>query len=295
MIYEIHQVTSYAYGSFVPFASHVLRLIPLPSPGLEVLECDVVVDPQPSEYSVAKDFFGNSITHLSLRSTHKSLSIDSRVVVKLIPPDPIDPATTPAWELVRIEAHRTSSLAPRSPAHQLFATRHVPIDADLLAYAEPSFPTGRPILEGAVELMQRIHDEFEYDPSATDVRTPARDAFALRRGVCQDFAHIMIGAMRSLGLPAAYVSGYLRTVPRPGTARLMGADAMHAWVSVWCGREAGWQDLDPTNAMRAGRDHIPLAFGRDYTDVSPIDGVIYDSGSHSMSVAVDVIERTPDA
>jgi transglutaminase-like putative cysteine protease len=130
-----------------------------------------------------------------------------------------------------------------------------------------------------------------YDPDATTVATPARTAFNLRRGVCQDFAHIMISGLRSLGLPAAYVSGYLRTFPRMGQQRLQGADAMHAWVALWCGDDVGWQGLDPTNAVRTAMDHIPLGFGRDYGDVSPLDGVIVDAGSHSLAVAVDVAPR----
>jgi transglutaminase-like putative cysteine protease len=147
------------------------------------------------------------------------------------------------------------------------------------------------VLEGAIHLMERMRKDFKYDPVATTVATPARTAFDLKRGVCQDFAHIMISGLRAIGLPAAYVSGYLRTIPRPGHPRIQGADAMHAWVSVWCGEEAGWQGLDPTNAVRAGMDHIPLGFGRDYGDVSPLDGVIVDAGSHSVATAVDVAQR----
>ncbi len=292
MIYDIRQTTSYAYGSFVPFAAHVLRLMPLSNAGLDVLECDMIIDPKPSEYAVTRDFFGNATTHVTLKAPHNRLVVESRSVVQLDVGAAIDPEATPPWEAVRAAAHSTSSLAPRSPAHQIFASKHVPIDAAFLDYAAPLFSPGRPILAAAIDLMTQIHTDFRYDPAATDVMTPARDAFAFRRGVCQDFAHIMIGCLRSLGLAGAYVSGYLRTHPLPGMPRLEGADAMHAWVSVWCGERAGWQDLDPTNAIRAGGgDHVPLAFGRDYSDVSPIDGVIFDSGRHSVSVAVDVTER----
>lgn len=289
--YEIRQLTTYSYGSFVPIATHVLRLIPVPGPELEVIECELVVDPMPEEYLVARDFFGNSITHVTLKTPHSWLSVESRAIVELKASALVAPEKTPAWEEVRTGAHMSGSLDPRSPAHQLFASRHVPINEELFYYGGASFTPGRPILLAAMDLMSRIKREFKYDPQATSVSTPAMEAFALRRGVCQDFAHIMIGVMRSIGLPAAYVSGYLRTVPMPGQSRLEGADAMHAWVSVWCGAEAGWQALDPTNAIRAGRDHVPLAFGRDYGDVSPIDGVIYDSGSHTLAVSVDVIER----
>jgi transglutaminase-like putative cysteine protease len=175
--------------------------------------------------------------------------------------------------------------------HQIFASRHVPLDGALRDYARSEFPEGRPVLAAAIGLMEKFGREFLYDPEATDVMTPALAAFGARRGVCQDFAHIMIGCLRSLGVPAAYVSGYLRTHPRPGMPRLEGADAMHAWVAVWCGEETGWQGLDPTNSVRALTDHVPLAFGRDYSDVSPIDGVIFDSGRHSVNVSVDMREH----
>jgi transglutaminase-like putative cysteine protease len=158
-----------------------------------------------------------------------------------------------------------------------------------------SFPAGRPVLEGGLELTHRIKAEFRYDPTATDAATPTAEAFALRRGVCQDFAHVMIAGLRALGLPAAYVSGYLRTVPPPGRKRPAGADASHAWVSLWCGEAAGWQGLDPTNGIPAGLDHVSLAFGRDFADVSPVDGVIVASGGHTLSVSVDVIPQDEPA
>ncbi|WP_072390590.1 transglutaminase family protein [Hyphomicrobium sp. CS1GBMeth3] len=291
MIYDIRQVTSYAYGSFVPFAAHVLKLLPLPRPGFDVLQRDMRVDPVPSELVVTRDFFGNAATHITIQAPHNRLTVESRCTIQLTPPLPLVPDDTPAWEDVRAWAQGTTSLSARSPVHYVFPSPHVPIDAAFLDYAEPFFTPGRPVLSGAIALMTQIRADFIYDPEATDVRTPARVAFATRRGVCQDFAHIMIGCLRSLGLPAAYVGGYLRTQPPPGMPRLEGADAMHAWVSVWCGEEAGWQELDPTNALQVRTDHVGLAFGRDYSDVSPVDGVIFDSGPHSLDVSVDVRER----
>lgn len=293
MIYDIRQTTFYAYGSYVPFAAHVLRLMPLSQPGLDVLACDMAIDPLPSEHVTTRDFFGNAMTHITLKAPHNRLTVESRATVHLDEAEEVAPEATPAWELVAAAAQTTLDLGPRSPAHQIYASRHVPLDAAFLDYALDRFTPGRPVLKAAVELMERIRADFQYDPHATDVRTPARVAFATRRGVCQDFAHIMIGCLRSLGLPAAYVSGYLRTHPAPGMPRLEGADAMHAWVAVWCGAEAGWQELDPTNAMRVEADHVPLAFGRDYSDVSPVDGVIFDSGHHSLAVSVDVRARGP--
>ena len=162
------------------------------------------------------------------------------------------------------------------------------LDPEIRDYARASFPPGRPILAGALDLMRRIKDDFVYEIGATTVSTTPPMSFALRRGVCQDFAHIMISGLRGIGLPAAYVSGYLRTVPKSGAPGLQGADAMHAWVSVWCGAEAGWYGLDPTNAVLAGDDHVVVAIGRDYADVAPIDGVVFASGGQRIDDAVSV-------
>jgi len=164
----------------------------------------------------------------------------------------------------------------------------VSLDPEIRDYVHASFPPGRAVLAGAAEVMRRIKHDFTYEPGATTVTTTPSMSFALRRGVCQDFAHIMISGLRGLGLPAAYVSGYLRTVPRAGAARLEGADAMHAWVMVWCG-SAGWWGLDPTNALIASDDHVVLAVGRDYADVAPIGGVVFGSGQQRLATAVDVI------
>lgn len=291
MIYDVWQTTLYAYGSYVPFAVHVLRMLPLSQPGLDVVARDMQIDPIPSEVTASRDFFGNATTHITFKAPHNRLVVESRFTVALLPAQVVAPEHTPPWEIVRLSAQETTSFAARSPAHHIFASPRVPLDAAFLDYARPFFAPGRPVLAAAVDLMGQMRADFQYDPTATDVSTPARVAFATRRGVCQDFAHIMIGCLRSLGVPAAYISGYLRTHPAPGKPRLEGADAMHAWVVVWCGEDAGWQGLDPTNAMRAGNDHIPLAFGRDYSDVSPIDGVIFDSGRHSLTVSVDVREH----
>jgi transglutaminase-like putative cysteine protease len=291
MIYDVRQITSCAYGAYVPFSTHVLRLMPVPQPGLDVLACDIAIDPVPSEHVAVRDFFGNATAHITLKAPHKRLRVESRFTVRVGEASAIAPEATPAWEDVRAAAYRTACSRPSSPAHYIYASPHVPLDVSFRDYAAEVFAPGKPVLAGAVDLMHRMRAEFHYDPRATEVHTPSRVAFATRRGVCQDFAHIMIGCLRSLGLAAGYVSGYLRTVPPPGKARLEGADGMHAWVSVWCGEAAGWQPLDPTNDMRAGADHIPLAFGRDYADVSPIDGVIFGTAKHSVSVAVDVRER----
>jgi transglutaminase-like putative cysteine protease len=189
---------------------------------------------------------------------------------------------------VRTVAYGSADLTPQSPAHFLFPSRQVSLDPEIRDYAALCFPPGRPVLEGAMELMNRIKTEFVYEVGATTATTTAPMSFALRRGVCQDFSHIMISGMRSLGLPVAYVSGYLRTEAKPGEVRLEGADAMHAWALAWCGEEAGWIGLDPTNGILAGNDHLVLAIGRDYADVAPVDGVIFAAGGHRIEVSVQV-------
>ena len=186
-------------------------------------------------------------------------------------------------------AFDTSTLGPEGPAAYLYPTRRTPNVAAISAYARASFPPGRPIMEAAADLMTRIRDDFTYDPEATDVSTPVLEAFEARHGVCQDFAHIMIVGLRGLGLPAAYVSGYLRTIPPPGQPRLQGADATHAWVSLWCGEGRGWIGFDPTNAILVENDHIILVMGRDYSDVAPIDGIILAPGIQTLTVEVDVV------
>jgi transglutaminase-like putative cysteine protease len=196
-----------------------------------------------------------------------------------------------SWEQVRerLRYHRGAAWDPA--AEFVFASPHVPRHEDFLAYARPSFTPGRPLLEAARELMERIHADFIYEPEATDVSTPALEALEMRRGVCQDFAHVMLACLRSLGLPARYISGYLLTEPPPGRARLVGSDASHAWVSIYLPGEEGpgeWTGLDPTNRRAPGEDYVVLATGRDYSDVSPIRGVIRGGARHELHVAVTV-------
>ena len=184
---------------------------------------------------------------------------------------------------------RSHQPRPASPVGYVFASSLVPVQAPVTAYAAASFPPGGGILAGAVDLMHRIRSDFRYDPKATVISTPLKEVFEKRHGVCQDFAHVMIAGLRGLGLPAAYVSGYLRTIPPPGKPRLQGADATHAWVSVWCGAEIGWVGFDPTNDILVENDHIVLAVGRDFSDVSPVDGIIVGSRKQKLGVAVDVV------
>lgn len=289
MLYDIRQVTHYSYAIPVPFARQVLRLLPVDRPGQRVIAADLGIRPAPTERDDGFDFFGNRITTVAFDFPHEELRLETRARVQVETSPAPDPASTPPVERIRRLAIGEADLSWRSPVQFLFPSRLIGIDAAIGDYAAESLADDRPILDGAFELTRRIKADFRYDSQATDVTTRPAEAFAQRAGVCQDFAHIMIAGLRTLGLPAAYVSGFLRTEPPPGQPRLEGADATHAWVAVWCGREAGWIGLDPTNGVAAERDHVVLAVGRDYADAAPVDGVIVTSGDHTLDVAVDVI------
>jgi len=288
MIYDIRQTTSYSYASTVAYAHHVLRLTPINRAGQRVHAAALEIEPRPVERRTGSDFFGNHLTWVALAEPHERLTIKVAARVAIEAAAPPVPHATPPWEEVREAAFTSRDLGPNSPAHFLFASRQVSLEPEVRDYARESFPAGRPVLDGASDLMRRIKAGFAYEIGATTVETTPAMSFRLRRGVCQDFAHVMISGLRGLGLPAAYVSGYLRTVPKPGAPRLEGADAMHAWVMVWCGEAAGWCGLDPTNAVLAGDDHVVLAIGRDYADVAPIDGIVFASGGQRLEVSVSV-------
>jgi transglutaminase-like putative cysteine protease len=289
MIYDIRQTTTYAYASKVAYAHHVLRLMPINRPGQRVHAAALEIIPVPVERREGFDFFGNHVTWIGLEEAHDRLSIKVAARVAVEAPLAPAPPQTPPWEEVRTAVMMTSDLGATSPAHFLFPSRQVSLDPDIADYVRSSFSPERPIFEAAFDVMGRIKADFVYELGATSVATTPSAAYKIRRGVCQDFAHIMISGLRGIGLPAAYVSGYLRTVPKEGRARLEGADAMHAWVMVWCGESAGWCGFDPTNAILVGDDHVTLAVGRDYSDIAPIAGIVFASGEQHLEVAVDVI------
>jgi transglutaminase-like putative cysteine protease len=288
MIYDVRQTTSYTYASKVTYARHVLRLMPIERAGQRVHAAVLDIDPTPVKRREGADFFGNHLTWIEIDKPHDALTIQLAARLTAVAAVAQAPVTPP-WEVVRDQAFTAADVSRQSPVHFLFASRQVSLDPEIRDYARASFPPDRPVLDGAVDLMKRIKADFTYEIGATTVSTMPSMSFALRRGVCQDFAHIMISGLRGLGLPAAYVSGYLRTLQRGDAPRLEGADAMHAWVMIWCGDEVGWFGLDPTNNMFAGDDHIVLAIGRDYSDVAPIDGVVFASGGQQLDVSVTVI------
>jgi transglutaminase-like putative cysteine protease len=289
VIYDVRHLTTYGYSRPVPFARCILRLLPRDDGGQTVRKSDLVVTPRPADRIDGICFFGNQMTTLTISKAHRELKVEMRARVEVNRPAPPFPGLTRHWEEVGGLALTSTSLAPDSPTHHLYPSRLVPAVSEVVDYARRSFSPLRPVLEAACELMARIRTDFTYDPDATEVTTPLAEAFRQRHGVCQDFAHIMIAGLRGLGLPAAYVSGYIRTIPPPGQKRLEGSDASHAWVMLWCGPETGWIGLDPTNDLIVADDHIVTAFGRDYADVSPLDGVLIGPGSQKVGVAVDVI------
>jgi transglutaminase-like putative cysteine protease len=281
--------TTYRYAPRVDIAYHLACLMPQSGHAQQVADAEIAIEPKPAQQSTSTDAFGNLRTYFALFTPHDVLRVraESRVVVTARFAD-LDPGASARWETVRT-ALRYRMRAPFWPATDfLYASPFVPMLEELRDYAEASFPAGRRLVEGAIDLMHRIHADFDYRPASTSIGTPLAEVFARREGVCQDFAQVMLGCLRSLGLPAAYVSGYLLTRPPPGAPRLIGADASHAWVSVWC-PQLGWIDLDPTNDLVVGTSHVTLAVGRDFGDVTPLRGVIRGGAEHAMKVAVSVV------
>ncbi len=289
MLLRVVHETCYDYAPTVRTAHHVAHLKPADGGRQRLLSHRFDIAPAPARQAETVDVFGNTRSFFSLEYAHDGLRVlaDSLVVTSA----PAECEGGPAWEDVveQLRYHRAARYD--AAAEFAFASPYVPRDAAFEAYARASFPAGRSLTEAVRDLMQRIHADFEYAPTATDVNTPALEALALRRGVCQDLAHVMLGCLRSLGLAARYVSGYLLTEPPPGQPRLIGSDASHAWVSVYVPAEDGegcWMELDPTNARTAGEEYVTLATGRDYSDISPVRGVIHGGAHHTLRVAVTV-------
>ncbi|MBJ3783268.1 transglutaminase family protein [Devosia sediminis] len=289
MLYDIRLALEYDYDAPVHGGRHHIRVSPANVPGVQrVIASSLTVDPAPSLQSGFLDFFGNTVTAITMVEPHDKLTIRlaARVQVEdLTPPADLSP---PLPQLAR-EVAQYWSIAPASPQHFLAASPRVQLVPDITNYAMQVAASEPTTLAVATAICMAINRDFKYDPKATDVETRPAEAFALRKGVCQDFAHVMIAGLRGLGIPAGYVSGFLRTNPPPGKPRLEGADAMHAWVRAWCGQHVGWVEFDPTNAMVAGPDHISIGHGRDYADISPIVGVLRTHGSHETSQSVDVL------
>ncbi len=290
MIYEVSVRLDYAYDPPVAAGRNLLRLWPLSLPGLQrVIAADIAANPAPAERADRTDFFGNVVTEMVHRRASDRTGFVLRARVERLAPS-ASAAPSPALEDIGRALAAVNSLAPESPHHFTAPSPRVPADGAIAAYAARA-AAGADSVRGAVEALGRaIHRDMVFDALATTVDTPAAHAFALGRGVCQDFSHIMLTGLRALGVPGAYVSGLLRTEPPPGKERLEGADAMHAWVRAWCGARAGWVEYDPTNACTAGEGHIAVAIGRDYDDVAPVQGSLRAAGLSRSAQSVDVIE-----
>lgn len=286
MRYRVTHVTTYLYGEAVDLAAHLLHLTPRPVPGQHVIASALAVEPAPARTAHALDHFGNLTTWLFLAEPHASFTVSLTAEVEAaFPPPPAD--VTPPWEAVRDAAARGGRNAWQA-AEFAFGTAMAPADPAVGAYVAGSFPPGRPILDALLDLNARIRADFTFRAGVTTLSTPVTQVLASRTGVCQDFAHLMIAGLRWLGLSARYVSGYIRTRPRPGEARRRGADQSHAWVGCWLGPGHGWIDLDPTNGLVVRDEHVVLGWGRDYADVSPVRGVILGGGRHGLTVSVDL-------
>jgi transglutaminase-like putative cysteine protease len=296
MLLEVVHHTRYDYAAPVSLAHHLAHLQPLGDPHQELLAFDLDVQPVPGTCRDSLDAMGNVQHHFSLATPHDRLTVRALSRVRLQPRfGQLRPEASPPWDALAARL-RYVAQAPFEPAVEFaLPSPYVPRLPELRAWAAPSFAPGRPLASGAIDLMQRVHDEFIYESRSTEVDTPLAQVFAQRRGVCQDFAHLMAGAMRMLGLPVRYVSGYLLTAPPEGGAPMVGADASHAWVQVWCPETPGvpadgsgqaWLDLDPTNRVIPGCGHVRVACGRDFGDVTPLRGVIRGGGSHTLSVGV---------
>jgi transglutaminase-like putative cysteine protease len=288
MTYDITHSTSYEYTDPVSLSHHIMRLTPRDLSRQRCVESELGIQPRPGVAKSHTDYFGNRLTFVTVEGAHRKMVATCRSRVEISAPAWPRPAATPPWEAVRdfsLVYKADDSLEARE---FIYSSPYVPKGPDFMAYAAPAFPPRRPILEAVLDLTDRIHREFQFDPKATSVATPLEEVLKSRRGVCQDFAQLEIAFLRSRGIPARYVSGYIETDPPPGKPRLAGSDASHAWLAFFC-PGAGWIEVDPTNNLLPSTRHITVAWGRDYSDVSPIRGVILGSGEHSLKVAVDVV------
>ena len=289
MIYDLSMTIAYDYGRPSAQARNVLRVLPANRVGEQRRITGMfTVTPVPSERLDRTDFFGNAISEIAFHQPIRTLSVTLMSRVERLS-RPLQFDLSPGLDRLACELAQAPSLAADSPHHFLAASPRVALDPAITAFTRATLTAGATALSAVQSLGRALHEEMRFDAKATDVDTPPSEAFANRQGVCQDFSHVMIAGLRGIGIPAGYVSGFLRTQPPPGQARLEGADAMHAWVRAWCGSELGWIEYDPTNDLMAGADHISVAVGRDYSDVAPVKGVVRSSGTQKSTHSVDMV------
>jgi transglutaminase-like putative cysteine protease len=287
MTYRIQHLTVYKYKHPVSFGNHAVCLTPRLGQHRHCLSHELMISPPPASQSERIDYFGNRIRLFTIQEPHQELKVDARSTVTIEGEEVVWPAASPTWEEVASSMPRDLNPEVVEAYQFVFDSPRIRTSREFAAYASSSFPPSRPLTEALLDLTARIYKDFRFDSKATNVRTPPEEVLRKRKGVCQDFAHLQIACLRSLQLPARYVSGYLRTYPPPGRPRLVGADASHAWVSVYS-PGAGWLDVDPTNNVVPSQSHVTLAWGRDYGDVSPVRGVILGGKDHTVEVAVDL-------
>lgn len=287
MRYRIIHKTSYSCREPISVGHNQAWLQPRNLPGQTCDSFDLRITPTPSVLTNRLDTYGNTVHTFSFNEGYRSLDVIATSRLDVTPTQTGMPKTQP-WEAVRAGLREHQSAAEVDAGQFQFASPLVSLFEQAADYTRTSFTSGQPIADCTADLMSRIFDEFTFDPTATTVSTPVAQVFEQRRGVCQDFAHLMLAMVRSQGLAARYVSGYLRTQPPPGKPRLVGADASHAWVSVFCGPDVGWIDFDPTNNMVPGGEHITIGWGRDYSDIPPLRGVFLGGGAPHLRVSVDV-------
>jgi transglutaminase-like putative cysteine protease len=287
MKYRITHRTQYDYRQPVVLCHNEARLQPRPTAAQTCTQSDVTVQPAPAERAERDDFFGNRVLYFALQEPHDQLTVTAVSEVEVIPAAPLD-VDSPPWDAVHELLVGATDAESRLARHLALDSVCAAASPAAAAYAAPSFPAGRPLLAGVRDLNRRIHGDFRFDPESTTVATPVSEVLAQQHGVCQDFAHLAIACLRSFGLPVRYVSGYLETVAPPGQPRLHGADASHAWFAVYV-PGAGWIDFDPTNDCLPSERHVTTAWGRDYADVTPLKGVIFGGGAHTLEVSVDMV------
>lgn len=287
MKYRVTHRTTHKYKFPVVLGNHVACLTPRSLPNHRCAWSELKILPAPATRTDRVDFFGNQLNFFTIQEPHKQLVVEAQSEVAIEGPSTVWPERSMPWESAAVWLRTDESRTAKQAYQFVFESPRIRMKEEFAAYARRSFTSERPIAEALLDLTSRIHKDFRFDAKATTVRTPTEEVFLLRRGVCQDFAHLQIACLRAIGLAARYVSGYLRTYPPPGRPRLIGADASHAWVSVYC-PDAGWLDVDPTNDVVPSNGHVTLGWGRDYSDVSPLRGLILGGGSNTPKVAVDV-------
>ena len=293
MNYRVIHKTAYSYTDYVPLCHNEAYLLPRNTAFQTCRHVELCIDPPPALVKERNDFFGNRTSYFSIQAPHKTLTVTATSELAIEHPDHLPlPTLSPTWESVRDQLSTDTSMQGLEAREFVLNSPFIQIDPSIGAFAEQSFSPARPLLAAMIDLTKRIFTEFTYDPHFTTIVTPLAEVLAHRRGVCQDFAHLAIACVRAMGLPARYVSGYLETLPPPGKAKLRGADASHAWLSVYI-PEQGWVDFDPTNNQIPSEQYITTAWGRDYGDVTPLKGVIFGGGKHKLAVSVDV-ERLAD-